>query len=661
MSPDSIYRDIIREAVEYAILLLDVEGKVETWNRGAEQIFGHTPDEIVGHAFSKLFTEEDRAVGAPEKELRTAERKGHAEDTRWYLRADGSTFFSDGVTTALRDPSGTLTGFIKVARDITDRHRAEQRLAAQLALTTLLSDEQPISVVARRVMQAVCENLGWDVGALWEIDQGGDRISCIDFWHAEHVDGTIAAELCSGQAFARGEGIPGEVWNAGESVWVASLSDSGRYPRSEIAARAGMRVAVGFPIVHEGKVGGMMEFFSRQQREPDQPLMPVMTLIGAQIGAYIDRRRTTKALRESEEHYRLVSETAQDAIFTIDDQSTILSCNPAVERIFGYQPSELIGHNLEMIIPERLRESHHRGIARYLRTGKRNIPWNAIELPALHRDGHEFPAEMSFGAWTSERGTLFTGYARDITERKRAAEELRRSLAEAEAARDQLHRRAEEEAAFRHLASALTGAVETVEVLYEITTRATHVTRADGVYVERIVGDAGMVEVVATAGRGTPPRGLLVGYPGSMTEEIISRREPVILTDMRAFGQSMAPYLMDSCANCQLLVTPLVAEHAILGALVLLNSRQSGRVFRESDTVRARTLGDLASLALRRVRLMEDERTAKERLETAVRVRDETLGVVSHDLRNPLTKISLSADLLADARPEQQHDLIATI
>ncbi|HSP35709.1 MAG TPA: GAF domain-containing sensor histidine kinase, partial [Thermoanaerobaculia bacterium] len=203
--------------------------------------------------------------------------------------------------------------------------------------------------------------------------------------------------------------------------------------------------------------------------------------------------------------------------------------------------------------------------------------------------------------------------------------------------------------------------VETSEVLLEITKRATEVTRADGVYVERVTQPDKVVEVVAAAGRGTPRRGLRVAFPGSMTEEIMREREPVILADMETFGKSMAPYLADTCSKCEVLVTPILADDQTLGALVLLNSRHSGRAFGDNDIVRARTLGDLTSLALRRVRLMEQEREAKEKAEAAVRVRDETLGIVSHDLRNPLTKVALSADLLVDATPDEQPQLIDTI
>lgn len=283
-------------------------------------------------------------------------------------------------------------------------------------------------------------------------------------------------------------------------------------------------------------------------------------------------------------------------------------------------------------------------------------PWTGVELAALHKDGHEFPCELSFGQWTGGEQTIFTGFARDVTERKRALETEKQ-------AREQLQRRADEESSFRHLASALTGAVEMTEVLYEITNRATQVTRADGVYVERIlmIGSQKVVEVVSAAGKGSPPRGLRVAFPGSMTEEILGNTTPVILADMDLIGKSMAPYLADTCPHCEVLVTPLIAENETLGALVLLNSRASGRHFGENDVVRARTLGDLASLALRRVRLMEQEREAKEKAEAAVRVRDETLGIVSHDLRNPLTTIALSADLLRDSEPEEQPELIDTI
>ena len=667
-SAEGAFRLIVDEAKDYAIFLIDTEGRIETWNPGAEAIFGRPASDAIGQHFRILFTPQDRAAGVPEAELTKARDRGRADDARWHVRADGTPFFADGVTNPIRDDAGALLGFAKIARDLTERYRTEQRLAAQLALTKVLNREGPIPETARHIMQTICENLGWEMGALWKIDDAAERMSCFQEWHDRSIANDAADELTKQFTFRRGEGLPGEVWESGDPVWVRNIDDPKRFPRIKHAQRAGIRAAFAFPVVHEGRMLGVMEFFSRELREPDQALMPVMTLIGAQIGDYVDRLRTQAALRENEEKYRLVADAAPDAIFTMDADSTILFCNPAVERIFGWTPEEITGKSLNVIIPERFREAHRRGVERYLRTHQPTIPWNGVEFIALHKSGHEFPLEISFGACTTGNKTIFTGYARDIAERKNAAEEMQRLLvqeqqarAEAEAARSQLERRADEEAAFRHLASALAGAVETSEVLFEITNRATQVTRADGVYVERVTQPDKIVEVVAASGRGAPRRGLKVAYPGSMTEEIMREREPLILTDMETFGKSMAPYLTDTCARCEVLVTPLMADDETLGALVLLNSRHSGRQFGDNDIVRARTLGDLTSLALRRVRLMEQERDAKERAETAVRVRDETLGIVSHDLRNPLTKIALSADLMVDADAGEQPQLIETI
>lgn len=647
---DAVYRRLIENSTGYAIALLDAAGRIETWNRGAEILFGYRAEEAVGQHISIIFRVEDRP--SLPSEIETAYATGRAEAARWLIRKDGSQLFVDGVMTAIADDRARVLGLAYVARDITDRNRTEQRLAIQLALTNLLNENLPLNATARRIMQTISEHLGWQIGALWQIERD-QSARFVDLWSAPDIDSGIAEQLVAMKTMPAGVGMPGAVVKSKKPVWLTDFTGAS-FPRAPIVARAGLIGAFAFPITSQGRVSGVMEFFSREQNAPDPELLPIMELVGAQIGEFVERQRTAAALRESEERYRAVTETAQDAIFTIDRDSKILMVNSAVERIFGYTPEELIGKCLDVLIPESMRQRHRDGVEHFTRTHERRIPWSGVELPGLHRDGHEIPLEIAFGFWEGLTGPVFTGFARDIADRKQAEEQER-------AARAQIERRAEEEESFRHLASALNGAVEMSDVLYEVAHRASLVARADGVYVERLLGPDHTVEIVSVAGRNTPPRGLRVAFPGSMTEEILRGRKPVILADMRHFGRSMAPYLAQACPDCQALVTPLYAEDEPLGALVLLNSRQSGREFREPDILRARTLGDLTSLALRRVRLMEEEREAKEKAEAAVRVRDETLGIVSHDLRNPLTKIGLSAELLTDASPEEQPELIETI
>ena len=121
-------RLLIESVVDYAIFMLDVDGRVATWNAGAEKIKGYSADEIVGEHFSKFFPPEDVAAGRPERELEVAREQGRTEAEGWRVRKDGTRFWANAVITALRDESRRLRGYAKVTRDLTDRKAAEEGL-----------------------------------------------------------------------------------------------------------------------------------------------------------------------------------------------------------------------------------------------------------------------------------------------------------------------------------------------------------------------------------------------------------------------------------------------------------------------------------------------------------------------------------------------------
>ncbi|MGA2924116.1 MAG: PAS domain S-box protein [Candidatus Sulfotelmatobacter sp.] len=146
--------------------------------------------------------------------------------------------------------------------------------------------------------------------------------------------------------------------------------------------------------------------------------------IGGAVTDITDRKREESALRYSEENYRLVVETAPDAVISIDERGAILFANPATVRIFGYDPTELIGKPLTILMPEFLRKLHEKGFSRYLATGQRHINWQGTELTALRKNGQEFPVEISFGELSRDGHKVFTGFIRDISERKQAQQAL---------------------------------------------------------------------------------------------------------------------------------------------------------------------------------------------------------------------------------------------
>jgi PAS domain S-box-containing protein len=133
-----------------------------------------------------------------------------------------------------------------------------------------------------------------------------------------------------------------------------------------------------------------------------------------------DRKHAEEDLRSSEAKHRLVVETAPDAVVSIDDCGVIQFANPATRRIFGHDPTELIGGPLTILMPEFMRELHEKGFSRYLATGQRHINWEGTELTALHKNGREFPVEVSFGELSRGEHRLFTGFIRDISQRKQA-------------------------------------------------------------------------------------------------------------------------------------------------------------------------------------------------------------------------------------------------
>ena len=138
-----------------------------------------------------------------------------------------------------------------------------------------------------------------------------------------------------------------------------------------------------------------------------------------------DRKLEESARRYSEENYRVVVETASDAIVSIDDKGMIRFANPATERIFGYKSSDLIGKPLTKLMPEFLREVHEKGFKRYLATGQRHMNWQGTELTALRKNGQEFQVEVSFGELDRDGHRVFTGFIRDISKRKQAEDRLR--------------------------------------------------------------------------------------------------------------------------------------------------------------------------------------------------------------------------------------------
>src|SRR5687767_10198440 len=125
---DEVFRVLVDSVRDYGIFLLDPDGYVQTWNAGAARIKGYAAGEIIGRHFSTFYPPDAIARGWPEEELRRARAEGRFEDEGWRVRKDGSRFWANVIITALHARDGTLRGFAKVTRDLTERRLQEETL-----------------------------------------------------------------------------------------------------------------------------------------------------------------------------------------------------------------------------------------------------------------------------------------------------------------------------------------------------------------------------------------------------------------------------------------------------------------------------------------------------------------------------------------------------
>jgi rsbT co-antagonist protein RsbR len=252
---DVLCRLLVESISDYAIITLDTQGLVTSWNRGAERIKGYRPEEIIGRHFSCSYLQDKIEAGFPAQELQIAATEGRFEDEDWHVRKDGSRFWASVIITPLRDQAGNLLGFGKVTRDLSEREKAAER-------------------------------------------------------------------------------------------------------------------------------------------------------------------------------FRLIVESAPNAIVMANQEGIIVLVNSQTERLFGYTRDELIGQSVDLLVPERVRSAHPSYRAAFFTDPKTRPMGAGRDLYGVHKDGHEIPVEIGLNPITTEDGTFVLASIIDITARRQAEETIARQAQE---------------------------------------------------------------------------------------------------------------------------------------------------------------------------------------------------------------------------------------
>jgi two-component system, sensor histidine kinase and response regulator len=301
-------------------------------------------------------------------------------------------------------------------------NEAARRLHAQYTVTRALAESPSLSDAAPRILEAVCETLGWVHGALWQVDAAAERMRCVESWHSAAAALPEFEAATWAATFARGIGLPGRVWATGQPAWIPDVVRDSNFPRAEAAARDGLHGALGAPVLFHDRVLGALEFFSPEIRSPDTELLEMLATIGSQIGQFAERKR---AEGELETLFR----TSRDMLCIAGFEGYLRRLNPAWEATLGFTLEELTERPFLHFVHPDDRESTVAEARKITEEGSESV---TFENRYRCRDG-----SYRWLSWNSiplkEEGLVYCS-VRDVTEQRRAAVELKEAREAAEAA-----------------------------------------------------------------------------------------------------------------------------------------------------------------------------------------------------------------------------------
>ena len=336
-----------------------------------------------------------------------------------YLRpsADGEHRWVSISGEAVFDVQGRFQGYRGIGKDVTERRQAQQRQAIETAVAKILSEAESLDDAVPRIIQSVCETMGWDYGARWQHNAHDGSLSCAELWCREELlDSEFVAWARSRRPRSSDQELLCRVLANVELSWVTDIAVETDLERAPSALRCGLTGAIAFPIATGTRTLGVMEFFARRVWPPDLALSETAASIGRQIGQFIVRK-------QAEERYRELVELSPSAILVHCD-GCIVFANPGAARLLGAaQPADVIGRSVYDFVHPDYRDFTRERVARIV---LHRLTLGALEMKYVRMDGSVGHVEVSSSYFLYEGRPAVQAIARDVSERKAAEQKILR-------------------------------------------------------------------------------------------------------------------------------------------------------------------------------------------------------------------------------------------
>ena len=291
----------IIESAGDAIISMDLDERITSWNKEAEQLFGYSAGEIIGKPITVLVPPD-----CPKQELEIMERLRRGERIVRYetthRRKDGTSLDISLAVSPIKDERGHVVGASRIARDITERVRNDRRRATQYMVASLLAGSWTLAEAGAQILEAVAASGDWAYAAIWVYDDVASGLRCRNLWHEASERVKKFADLSRLITLGKGKGLPGRVWDSKKPTWVYDVTRDSNFPRAPYAAEADLHGGFAFPLFSRGEIDGIMELFSHKVVEPDEDLLQMVESLGSQIGLFIERLRIEHELQTQREN-----------------------------------------------------------------------------------------------------------------------------------------------------------------------------------------------------------------------------------------------------------------------------------------------------------------------------------------------------------------------